>query len=155
MLQLPDDVGGGKNSNVCSGKSRMEAASLQSVACSSQTVQTSLGHMILNGSRMTDKGLKISYHIIYPWLIFPCNTIALHNEVGSNCLSMSEMPQFQYSMANGERKSFIDPGVYTGNWQFRLLLCIKLSDWSLTALCLQPYHCFFDHASPTLVITSG
>jgi hypothetical protein len=43
----------------------------------------SLGHMILNGSRVMDKGLKISYHIIYPWLIFPCNTMALPNEVGS------------------------------------------------------------------------
>ncbi len=79
-----------------------------------------LGHMILNGSRVTDnlKGLKISYHIIYPWLIFPCNTMVLRDKVGS----MSEMPQYHYSMANGERKSFIDPGVYTSNRQFRLLL---------------------------------
>ena len=46
---------------------------------------------------------------------------------------MSEMPQFHYSMANGERKSFIDPGVYTSNRQFRLLLCNKLSDRSQTA----------------------
>jgi len=92
----------------------------------------SLGHMILNGSRLTDKGLKISYHIIYPWLIFPCNTAALREEVGL----MSEMPQFHYSMANGEKKSFIDPGVYTSNRQFRLLLCNKLSDRSRTALRL-------------------
>ncbi len=46
------------------------------------------------------------------------------------------MPQFYYSMANGEKKSYIDPGVYTSNRQFRLLLCIKLSDRSRTALCL-------------------
>jgi hypothetical protein len=65
-----------------------------------------LGHMIFNGSRMTDKG-----QLPYPWLIFPCNTMALRDEVGS----MSEMPQFHYTMANGERKSFIDPGVYTSN----------------------------------------
>jgi hypothetical protein len=32
----------------------------------------SLGHMTLNGSRETDKGFKISYHIIYQWLRFPC-----------------------------------------------------------------------------------
>ena len=90
------------------------------------------GHMILKGSRMTGDGLKISYHIIFPWLVFPCNTTMLHDEVGS----MSEMPQFQYNTARGERKSFIDPGVYTSNRQFRLLLCNKLSDRSRTALHL-------------------
>jgi hypothetical protein len=65
--------------------------------------------MILNGSRVTDKRLKISYHIIYPWLIFPCNTSALHDEVGL----MSEMSQFHYKMANEATKPFIDPEVYT------------------------------------------
>ena len=92
----------------------------------------SLGHMILRGSRMTGDGLKISYHIIYPWLVFPCNTTMLHDEVGT----MSEMPQFQYITATGVRKSFIDPGVYTSNRQFRMLLCNKLSDKSQTALRL-------------------
>ena len=52
---------------------------------------------------------------------------------------MSEMPQFHYSMANGERKSFIAPGVYTSNRQFRLLLCNKLSDRSQTALRLSQH----------------
>jgi hypothetical protein len=33
-----------------------------------------LTYMVLNGSRMTSDGLKISYHVIYPWLVFPCNT---------------------------------------------------------------------------------
>jgi hypothetical protein len=47
---------------------------------------------------------------------------------------MSEMPQFQYTTANGESKSFIDPCVYTSNRQFRLLLCNKLSHRSRTAL---------------------
>ncbi len=60
----------------------------------------SLGHMILRGSRMTGDGLKISYHIIYPWLVFPCNTTMLHDEVGT----MSEMPQFQCITATGVRK---------------------------------------------------
>ena len=97
-----------------------------------QQCAQSLGHMILKGSRMTGDGLKISYHVIFPWLIFPCNTTMLHDEVGS----MSEMPQFQYNTASGQRKSFIDPGVYTSNRQFRLLLCNKLSDRSRTALHL-------------------
>jgi hypothetical protein len=90
----------------------------------------SLAHMILRGSRMTRDGLKISYHIIYPWLVFPSNTTMLREEVGA----MSEMPQFQCSTANGKTKSFIDPGVYTSNRQFRLLLCNKLSDQSRTPL---------------------
>jgi hypothetical protein len=42
-------------------------------------------------------------------------------------------------MANGERKSFIDPGVYTSNRQFRLLLCNKLSYLSQTALRLSQH----------------
>ena len=71
-----------------------------------QQCAQSLGHMILRGSRMTGDGLKISYHIIFPWLVFPCNTTMLHDVVGS----MSEMPQFQYRAVNGDRKPFIDPG---------------------------------------------
>ena len=92
----------------------------------------SLGYMILRGSRMTSDGLKTSYHVIFPWLVFPCNTTMLHDEVGL----MSEMPEFQYTAVSGERKPFIDPGVYTSNRQFRLLLCNKLSDQSRTALHL-------------------
>ena len=90
-------------------------------------------HMILRGSRMTSAGLKISYHVIYPFLVFPSNTTMLHDEVGS----MSVLPQFQYrSSKTGGLKSFIDPGVYTNNRQFRLLLCTKLSDCTMTALHL-------------------
>ena len=40
-------------------------------------------HMILRGSRMTATGLKISYHVIYPFLVFPCNTTMLQDELGS------------------------------------------------------------------------
>ena len=97
-----------------------------------QQCAQSLGYMILRGSRMTGDGLKISYHIIFPWLVFPCNTTMLHDVVGS----MSEMPQFQYRAVNRDWKPFIDPGVYTRNRQFRLLLCNKLSDRSRTALHL-------------------
>ncbi len=53
----------------------------------------SLGYMILRGSRLTGDGLKISYHIIFLLLVFPCNTTMLRDVVGS----MSEMPQFQYT----------------------------------------------------------
>ncbi len=88
--------------------------------------------MILCGSRRTADGLKISYHIIFSWLVFPCNTTMLHDEVGT----MSEMPQFHYSTADGGRKPFIDLGVYTSNRQFRMLLCNKLSDRSQIALTL-------------------
>ncbi len=91
-----------------------------------------LAYMVLNGSRMTDKGLKVSYHLVYPWLVFPCNTTMLRDEV----TSMSEMEQFQYRTKNGDLKSFIDPAVYTNNRQFRLLLCHKLSDCTRTELCL-------------------
>ena len=95
----------------------------------------SLAHMILTGSRMTGDGWKVSYHVIFPWLVFPSNTTMLHDEVGA----MSEMPQFQYVTANGVSKSFIDPGVYTINRQFRLLLCYKLLDRTRTALCISSH----------------
>ncbi len=39
-------------------------------------------------------------------------------------------------MANGEKKSYIDPGVYTNNRRFRLLRCNKRLDQSQTALHL-------------------
>ena len=90
----------------------------------------SLAHMILRGSRMTGDGLKVSYHIIYPWSVFPSNTTVLREEASA----MSEMSQFQCNAANGKTKSFIDPGVYTSNRLFRLLLCNKLSDRSRTPL---------------------
>jgi hypothetical protein len=81
---------------------------------------------------MTDKGLKVSYHLVYPWFVFPCNTTMLRDEV----TSMSAMGQFQYRTKNGDMKSFIDPAVYTNNRQFRLLMCHKLSDCTRTELCL-------------------
>ncbi len=43
----------------------------------------SLGYMILRVSRLTGDGLKISYHIIFPWLVFQCNTTMLRDVVGS------------------------------------------------------------------------
>jgi hypothetical protein len=60
--------------------------------------------MILRGSRRTNKGLKISYYIVFPWLVFPCNTTVLHDEVGA----MSELLQIQYTTAEGGWKLYID-----------------------------------------------
>ena len=44
----------------------------------------SLGYMTLRGSRVTSDGLKTSYHVMFPWLVFPlaCSTTMLHDEAG-------------------------------------------------------------------------
>ncbi len=81
--------------------------------------------MVLDGSRMTEAGWKVSYHVIYPWLVFPCNTMILKGEAER----LSARPEFQF-------QPFVDPTVYTNNRQFRLLLNCKLSDSTRTALSL-------------------
>jgi hypothetical protein len=63
--------------------------------------------MILHGSRMSKGSLKISYHIIFPWLVFSCNTTTLRDEVNA----MSLLPEFQYQTRDGCSKPFIDPDV--------------------------------------------
>ena len=97
--------------------------------------------MILDGSRDTDQGWKVSYHVIYPWLTFPCNNTTLRDEV----TRLSEDPTLQYHGTGGVKR-FIDPAVYTRNRQFRLPLCHKLSDRSRTVLSLP---------SPPLLSTFG
>lgn len=92
-------------------------------------------HMLLHGSRNAGNGLKISYHIIFPWLVFPCNNGALREVI----VTMSSMPEFQYRTQTGMLKPFIDPGVYTRNRQFRLLLNYKLPDLTRTALQLSQH----------------
>jgi hypothetical protein len=57
---------------------------------------------------------------------------------------MSLMPEFQFQTREGSSKPFIDPGVYTKNRQFRLLMCNKLADPSRTPLFLAQH--------PTLVM---
>jgi hypothetical protein len=42
-----------------------------------------LAYMVLNGLRMTNRGLKVCYHLVYPWLFFQCNTTMLRDEVTS------------------------------------------------------------------------
>ena len=91
-----------------------------------------LASMTLCGSRMTDEGWKTSFHVIFPWLIFPCNTTSLRDEIGT----MSDLQHLWYTSKDGSRKRFIDSGVYTSNRQFRLLLCYKLTDRSRTPLQL-------------------
>ena len=91
-----------------------------------------LAYMILDGSRMTNEGWKVSYHVVYPWLVFPCNTTILRYEA----LALSAHPEFQYINKSGIQKSFVDPAVYTNNRQFRMLLNYKLSDQTQTALHL-------------------
>jgi hypothetical protein len=87
--------------------------------------------MILNGSRATDHGWKVSYHVIYPWLTFSRNNTTLREEV----TRLSSDTRFHYNGPNGVQR-FIDSTVYTRNRQFRLPMCFKLSDRSRTGLGL-------------------
>ena len=91
-----------------------------------------LAHMILDGSRMTEAAWKVSYHVIFPWLVFPCNTTFLKHEA----TTLSAHPLLQYKTKNGALKSFVDPAVYTRNRQFRLMMNYKLSDKTKTELHL-------------------
>ena len=85
--------------------------------------------MVLDGSRHTEKGWKVSYHVIYPWLTFPCNTTSLKEEATKLGLD----PRFQYPGPDGLHR-FLDIAVYTRNRQFRTPLSWKLTDSSRTAL---------------------
>jgi hypothetical protein len=42
---------------------------------------------------MTDDGCKVSYHVVFLWLVFPCNTMMLKNEAEA----LSEHPDFSIS----------------------------------------------------------
>ena len=88
--------------------------------------------LILDGSRNTRDGWKVSYHLVYPWLTFQRNNAALRDEVAA----LSDSPQLQYTTLGGARKRFIDSSVYSRNRQFRLGLCHKLSDATQTPLRL-------------------
>jgi hypothetical protein len=61
---------------------------------------------------MTGEELKVSYHVIFPWLVFPCNTRMLHDEVGL----MSELPQFHCSTAGGQQKRVAAPVEHRGGF---------------------------------------
>ena len=88
--------------------------------------------LILDGSRNTRDGWKVSYHLVYPWLTFQRNNAALRDEVAA----LSDSPQLQYTTLDGARRRFIDSSVYSRSRQFRLGLCHKLSDATQTPLRL-------------------
>ena len=88
--------------------------------------------LILNGSRLTPEGWKISYHLVYPWLTFSCNNGTLKEEV----TALSNLPQFQDTLPDGSAKRFIDSSVYSRHRQFRMALSHKLSDRTQTPLSL-------------------
>ena len=88
--------------------------------------------LLLDGSRVTKDGWKVSCQLVYPWLTFRRNNSVLKDEV----VALSDLPQFQYIKSDGTRKRFIDPSVYSRNRQFRLGLSYKLSDATQTPLRL-------------------
>ena len=88
--------------------------------------------LILDGSRKTKDGWKVSYHLVYPWLTFPCNNSALKIEA----TALSSLPCFHYLKSDGTQKCFIDSSVYSRNRQFRLAYSYKLSDATQTPLRL-------------------
>ncbi len=77
----------------------------------------SYGALILDGSRMTSGGWKVSYHVIFPWLNFQCNDGILKDTVRE----LSEKPELQYNTWQGTRP-FVDGNDYTKNRQFRTAL---------------------------------
>jgi len=85
--------------------------------------------LILDGSRMTGGGWKVSYHVIFPWLTFKCNDGILKDTVRE----LSEKPELQYNTRQGTRP-FVDGNVYTKNRQFRTALSWKLDDNTTTEL---------------------
>ncbi len=99
---------------------------------SAESVPRCFETLILDGSRLTKDGWKVSYHLVYPWMTFPCNNSALKAEVEA----LAMLPQFQYITKDGSRKGFIDSSVYSRNRQFRLALSCKLSDVTQTPLRL-------------------
>ena len=55
--------------------------------------------LILDGSRLAGKDWKVSFHVIFPWLVFPRNDTTL-KEVARQ---LSESPHLQYiTQDNGE-----------------------------------------------------
>jgi len=83
-------------------------------------------HVVLSGSRTTREGLKVSYHVIFPWLSFSCNEGDLRHLVKA----LGRLESLQYSTKQGESVPFLECGVYSRNRVFRMALSCKLSDTS-------------------------
>ncbi len=77
----------------------------------------------MNGSRPTKGGWKVSYHLVFPWLTFPCNDGLLKALVQESSDHNLQCPSRQ-----GTTKSFVDALVYTQKRQFRTALSWKLDD---------------------------
>lgn len=86
--------------------------------------------VILDGSRQTPRGWKVSYHVIFPWLVFPRNDGSL-KELAS---TLSACAELQYLSPSQELKPFVDDKVYTKNRLFRTVQSWKLDDPSCTAM---------------------
>ena len=56
--------------------------------------------VVLDGSRSTPKGWKVSYHVVFPWVVFPNNNTSLKQIVQM----LSEEPALHYLTSSGERK---------------------------------------------------
>ena len=89
--------------------------------------------IVLNGSRQTNQGWKVSYHLVYPLLTFPCNNTVLKAEA----TALSNLPHLQILLVDGTSHHFVDTAVYSRNQLFRLPLNFKLSDDTCTSLSLQ------------------
>jgi len=89
----------------------------------------SLEPIVLDGSRRTSAGdWKVSFHVVFPWLEFPCNHSLLQDL--ANDLSGRD------DLQSPDGRPFVDRSVYSRNRQFRLPCCWKLGDPSCTALQL-------------------
>ena len=89
--------------------------------------------LVLDGSRMTDKGLKVSFHVIFPQIVFPCNNADL-KAIAS---ALSSSPDLRYQDQQGIERSFVDGGVYSRNRLMRTAMSWKLDDPTCTALSLR------------------
>ena len=83
-----------------------------------------LDPIVLNGSRQTNKGWRVTYHLVYPLLTFPCNNIVLKADV----TALSNLPHLPILLADGTSHHFVDTADYSRNQLFRLQLNFKLSD---------------------------
>ena len=88
--------------------------------------------IVLDGSRMTDKGWKVSFHLVYPYLTFPCNNTLLKDAA----TALSNLSSLCFCDGDGTTCRFVDTAVYTRNRQFRLPLNHKLSDATCSVLRL-------------------
>ena len=89
--------------------------------------------LVLDGSRLAGKEWKVSYHVIFPWLVFPRNDTTLKDVVRQ----LSESPQLQYSTRDNEQKSFPDRLVYSLRRLIRMAMSWKLNDRTCTPLRLR------------------